>query len=256
MIDPNLTTKPLRHDEQANEDYYDCRRSLLASSSSAIRAAALEATKAVSLASGGATFDKTSACSSDQETDDTSYHSDRGRIHFSDCKLYGRDDELRRLKELYRKIVMTDEEGNTSTTTMDTSSMHSTVCSDDGRFSVASSNSKSDREDQSGLGQVVFLPGYSGSGKSSLVREFLKQLQESETIHPPWFIVGKHDEHFKADPYSAIADGISRFFTTTILPWSVVDESGGVGTKNDREDDVETTLACHRKRKEFVALQG
>ena len=63
---------------------------------------------------------------------------EKGRIKFSQKKLYGRDGELANLHNVFNRLKTTS------------------------------------------AAQVVFLPGYSGTGKSTLVREFMSQLQQQQ----------------------------------------------------------------------------
>ena len=127
----------------------------------------------------------------------------KSRLTFPLDKLYGRDSELRRLHEIYNGLV-TRNRGCTRTT----------------------------RKDSPGL-SYVFIAGYSGTGKSALVKEFIKQLEhghvqsQGTTEHfangkrrrpqTPRFISGKYEELHRADPYSAIADAFNAFGSTLLL---------------------------------------
>ena len=124
---------------------------------------------------------------------------EKGRIKFSQDKLYGRDDELSRLESIYDRVRTTN------------------------------------------VAQIVFLPGYSGTGKSALVAEFISQMRRKSKggrrgrISPQtkngdsgesaahddnasgssndnvWFVSGKFEELQSADPFSAIASGLNNF---------------------------------------------
>ena len=72
------------------------------------------------------------------EREDAEDDIEKGRIKFSQRKLYGRDEELSRLHAVY------------------------------------------DRLRKEGLAQIIFLLGYSGVGKSTLVKAFIEQLQKEE----------------------------------------------------------------------------
>ena len=124
------TTRKLRHDEQANEEYYD-------------------------------------------EREDADDDIEKGRIKFNPDRLYGRDEELRRLHAIFRRIQTTN------------------------------------------AAQIVFLPGYSGTGKSSLVRHFLRQIRTGKDGNGGsnlfWYISGKFEELQSPDPFSAIAQGLNKF---------------------------------------------
>jgi predicted ATPase len=184
---PSQPQVGLRHDEQVNEEYYDDR----------------------------------------SEADDDV---EKGKIKFPHKKLYGRDKELERLHELYqRMLVLGGKEEQKDESESDSESdapqrpqMEDHTTPKKPRF----------------MGQVIFLPGYAGTGKSSLVRQFIRQLEQQQqkplsranattsglpsvgtTISGsgvPRFISGKYDELFSSEPYSAIADGITKFFSSVI----------------------------------------
>jgi histidine kinase len=108
-----------------------------------------------------------------------------------------------------------------------------------------------DRLRTTSMAQVVFIPGYSGTGKSALVNEFIQQLERKFQIDPttntsinnnnnssnsssykkspsysPWFISGKYEEMQSPYPFSAIVDGLNKFCS-----WIVSQE----GLKSDVE---------------------
>ena len=268
---PTTATKQvLRHDEQENEDYYDRRWRVRTAAGVGVGAAAACSSLSTSTAtsttvgtsSSGTAAEhstSTSVCSCSSGDDDDDYSDGRGHIQFSTLKLYGRDDDLKRLKELYQRILPTEEKdsrqtegdgGETGCSSNDCNtsrlvrkvSLHSTEGSNDDEGELPSSPDVDERRRQQdgdrrgGSGQVVFIPGYSGSGKSALVREFQRQtLQDSSSPCRPWFISGKHDEHFKADPYSSIAEGISRFFASTFLSDSAITDQGDLDDYADDE---------------------
>ena len=76
-----------------------------------------------------------------------------------------------------------------------------------------------------GTKQVVFLNGFSGSGKSSLIEEFILQLQTGNTssknkkttkVVQPRFLSGKFDELYTSSAYSAIADAVTKYISTLL----------------------------------------
>ena len=122
------------------------------------------------------------------EQEDEGYYDDRdrsfsegslkGRINFSTKKLYGRQWHLERLGKAFKKLSQDDVDNKT---------------------------------------QIILLQGVSGTGKSSLVTEFIKQLHEndesssSSSPSPSYlFISGKHEELHSSDPFSAIVGALNR----------------------------------------------
>jgi hypothetical protein len=119
------------------------------------------------------------------EQKDEAYYDDRsdadddmekGRIKFPQNKLYGRDKELETLRNIFYQMTPQDDSVEEPTTARPAS-------------------------------RVVFLSGYSGVGKSALVKEFVKQIQaqqmnksssESSVLH----FSGKYSEQSSAaTPY-------------------------------------------------------
>ena len=104
---------------------------------------------------------------------------EKGRIKFPQNKLYGRDRELEKLRNI---------------------------------FYQGSSPSDETRPEQAS--RVVFLSGYSGVGKSALVKEFAKQVQAqqmSKSSESVLHFSGKYSEQSSAAaPFSAISDMLSQ----------------------------------------------
>lgn len=53
--------------------------------------------------------------------------------------------------------------------------------------------------------QIVTILGCSGTGKSALVHEFVKQMRSRSTSGASYFICGKFDQYSASEPYSALA---------------------------------------------------
>ena len=81
---------------------------------------------------------------------------EKGQIKFAQDKLYGRDEDLSTLLSIYDKLSPQQPEPTGG------------VVIDDGKSSSSSSSSS----------QIVFIGGYSGVGKSSLVKQFFKTLKQ------------------------------------------------------------------------------
>jgi predicted ATPase len=112
--------------------------------------------------------------------------------------------------------------------------------------------------------QVVFLPGYSGSGKSSLVQEFVRRQQQQQqpplppppppppplpqlsvaqsqqqptTAIRPWLVSGKYEELNRGNnPYSAIAQGFSHLFLSLVQ--KIVEEKGDDHDDEKNDEDA------------------
>lgn len=115
------------------------------------------------------------------------------RIVFSPDKLFGRKEELQTLKEVYKQRV--------------------------------SGNRKNDHDAADPTAfptPVVIVDGFSGTGKSTLVRKFLRELkEEADDENPctktPFSMQGKFEELQNSNPYSAIFEALSCFFQTLLL---------------------------------------
>ena len=111
------------------------------------------------------------------ERDEANDDINKGKIKFSTKKLYGRDNELETLHVLYQRMM-------TSKTTSSSSSTSSKRRQNEAKGSrpppLTTRKSKEDKKQQDRK-SIVFLPGFSGTGKSSLIKEFIKQL----TATPP-----------------------------------------------------------------------
>jgi predicted ATPase len=77
------------------------------------------------------------------------------------------------------------------------------------------------KESHSNGTPLVLIGGYSGAGKSHLVRYFAEQLtieakKDGSIIKPCYFLSGKYDENVSTDPYSAIVQAFSGFCQTLL----------------------------------------
>lgn len=130
---------------------------------------------------------------------DASDDLEKGRLKFP-SNLYGRDHELETLCNIYdslnsslagvNNIILEDDSG---------------IEDDEGGEKECWSPALSDPYDAS---RVVFIAGYCGVGKSSLVNEFIKQIQTkyiSSGDSPVLHICGKFEQGTSAAPFSAIA---------------------------------------------------
>mmetsp|Transcript_2832 Transcript_2832/g.4568 ORF Transcript_2832/g.4568 Transcript_2832/m.4568 type:complete len:274 (-) Transcript_2832:100-921(-) len=95
----------------------------------------------------------------------------KGQIKFPKEKIYGRDDELAKLRSIYNDVSQQAGENTTSA--------------------------------------AVFIAGYSGTGKSALVEAFAKQLDDAEE-DSHLFASGKYSELRAETPFSAIAEALSK----------------------------------------------
>ena len=248
-----MTSSSLRYDEQENEDYYDER---------------------------------------DNADDDLQ----KGQLVFSKKKLYGRDKELAALLESYEHMMNSEvttggTSGTTSKKTTSSSPQDNEVDSggevrsggdveavmaaaatdagDDaapGDEDPAAESDSADGEDDDDTGggqpQIVFLPGYSGTGKSALVETFLQQIHKQQeqqrppTSNPatspilssssttePRFITGKYEESYTSQSYSALAVGLNQYFGTILEKQQQLlqqqEQEGEQSAGDDDEYDVE-----------------
>eukprot|EP00984_Skeletonema_dohrnii_P035124 scaffold34618_cov202-Skeletonema_dohrnii-CCMP3373.AAC.1 len=119
---------------------------------------------------------------------------EKGRIKFPKNKLYGRDRELAVLSQLYDDMATNSNDGKEG----------AAAAGGGPRVSFLGSNNGS---------RVVFLSGYSGIGKSALVKEFIHQIQReynstanNESSSPILHFSGKYiQQSGGAAPFSAIS---------------------------------------------------
>ena len=198
------------------------------------------------------------------EQSDESHYDDRssctettdGRISFADNskKLYGREKELKQLARIYSKIT-------TSASSSARSAAAATVLSSDGNNSSESQESKdhddSEHDEDDFDAKIVLLSGLSGTGKSALVEQFVKDLDailyddSSSDINnnsgnirvvaaQHLFLSGKYDENQSADPFSGIATAIGH----------VCRELDKLGLSRNELDGIKSTI------RDAVAHQG
>ena len=133
---------------------------------------------------------------------------EKGRIKFPKNKLYGRDRELGILLQLYRGIMVTYS-GDQPNEVI-TNNKYDTVAAEGGQrvsFAVPTNDCR-----------VVFLSGYSGVGKSALVKEFINQIQQEykhESASPVLHFSGKYiQQSGGAAPFSAISEMFGNMVTS------------------------------------------
>jgi predicted ATPase len=122
---------------------------------------------------------------------------EKGRIKFPKNKLYGRDRELGVLRQLYGSMIP-NEDGTVA------------VVRRGQRVKFRRSSTINNNDSR-----VVFLSGYSGVGKSALVKEFVNQIQQeyhnsarnADSSSPVvWYLSGKYTQQSGgAAPFSAIS---------------------------------------------------
>ena len=116
---------------------------------------------------------------------DKSHRDGTERIHFPQDKIYGRDRELKTLQEIYRGMISKDD------------------------FVEEESNSK---QRSSGGAEIVFISGYSGSGKTRLVDEAVKRFTAMDETKKPIFMHGKYEELQTGDLYRGISEAFGCWY--------------------------------------------
>ena len=112
----------------------------------------------------------------------TTTMSSRLNLANTNAKFYGRKFELQQLQDAYERLTNGDEFGRKA--------------------------------------QMVLITGYSGIGKSTLVRKSQQQLKakisSSRRQQQPYFVSGKADQQRNQDPFSSIASAFSELCTKLI----------------------------------------
>lgn len=107
------------------------------------------------------------------------------RIHFSQEKFYGRQEELAKLTAIYEGIC-----------------------------------SKPSKGERDAAVSLALIAGYSGTGKSALVTRFASELEKKAKegkVKPCFFLVGKYEELQRADvPFSAISEAFNLFSSSLL----------------------------------------
>jgi len=111
------------------------------------------------------------------------------RIPFPQNKLYGRDAALETLKKSFRSFFQQQEQ-------------------------QLGEEKRDEQIKCHDVSQVIFLAGCSGTGKSALVKEFVRQIQEDPNTADDFFLVsGKYEDFKTSNPFSAISIAFGKFFT-------------------------------------------
>jgi predicted ATPase len=181
----------------------------------------------------------------DEHEDETHYDDrsdadddlEKGKIQFSKHKLYGREMELDRLEEVYRRIVVTTslKRSSSSHSINDNAEIVSGRRCEEEEDNVDAELARKDQEYGVGMSQVVFLSAYPGTGKSALVGEFVKRFQEKASSSPlsvsPRFISGKFDELLSSESYSALSDGLGQYFGRLLTSKDEQDQKESIALK-------------------------
>jgi predicted ATPase len=117
------------------------------------------------------------------------------RLDFSALKVRGREQEVQRLHSIYSRV--TQQQRRTKS------------------IDLTSSASSSRHHDTSSSPAVAMIKGISGTGKSTLVKKLIQELEvqdhQSQHAKPYYFLSGKCDELSGGDPFSAIVEAVSGF---------------------------------------------
>lgn len=155
---------------------------------------------------------------------------EKGKIKFPKNKLYGRERELGILRRLYCDMMETNNRGDNPEVVDD---QDGTVAGGGQRVSFTTSNNDC---------RVVFLSGYSGVGKSALVKEFINQIQQgNKTASPVLSFSGKYvQQSGGAAPFSAISEmfgnmvvSLSNQQSLSSSIWNRIQSSDVIGPDKD-----------------------
>ena len=215
------------------------------------------------------------------EQSDESYYDDRsngteftdGKLNFieNSRKLYGRDVELNQLEQIYDTLTRSTTNGTTGATTTTTTKTEYYISLNDQESKVFDDSEHGALSDDDDFdchdAKIVLLSGLSGTGKSALVEQFIKNLdyrivlesaQQNEEDERnaaegtsterssgtptcrPLFLSGKYDENQSSDPFYGIATAIG----------SVCRELDKLGLTRQELDRIKSTI------KSAVAEQG
>lgn len=129
----------------------------------------------------------------DERSDASDDDFEKGRIRFPRGKLYGRDGELKRLTEVYECVTVEEKALNGVEET-----------DREGPPALAVSG-------PSKTARVVFLSGLSGTGKSALVDELVRQVSSSKGGHRPLVGSGKFEQFGESAPFGAISESLEMY---------------------------------------------
>jgi len=142
---------------------------------------------------------------------------DDGRVKFSGKKLYGRYRELERLDAIYKRLCPDFDAKRTK-------------IQDDSHDDLKKNSSTSHLGTQT---QVVFLAGYSGSGKTALINEFV-QKKIAKKPNTSMLVTGKYAQSRSHYPYSAI--------TNAFRQWCKNLSKNDVQMLRDRRTEMQQTM--------------
>ena len=159
---------------------------------------------------------------------DASDDMEKGRLKFPG-NLYGRERELELLRNVYGSLA--------------------TANRGDGRNTIGNIEEEEEKEPSAvysykyDCSRVVFLAGYSGIGKSALVREFTAQIQckhQSSDESPILHTSGKYTEQSTASaPFSAISECLEKLAIDVL--------SRADNDENQNQNQTKTSRDLHSK---------
>ena len=139
-----------------------------------------------------------------EQTDESHFAQSRrldgtGRIRFPQDKIYGRDEELETLQEIYQGMINNRD--------------HNGKCA----AIQEESKEESPHEEKNSYGvdggaEIVFISGYSGSGKTRLVNEAVKRFADIDPTNKPIFVHGKYEEIQTGDLYKGISEAFGYWY--------------------------------------------
>ncbi|KAL3925054.1 MAG: hypothetical protein SGILL_000659 [Bacillariaceae sp.] len=125
------------------------------------------------------------------EEEETARLAKSGRIRFSRKKLYGREEELEKLIRLFKTVLQQPPSASDD------------ECDD----SASSSNSSDERK----VTKTVFISGFSGCGKSALIKTFVENVKSTRRISGAkchdqvLFLTAKYEKTQSSAPFSAFS---------------------------------------------------
>ena len=158
---------------------------------------------------------------------------EKGRIKFPSHKLYGRDEPLKQLHSIFQQRILsssTSKNKQLQDATAPSANHHHEKEEEEKQETVNDlthnhyndSSSATTTAFDNSYNPVVFLAGYSGTGKSSLVDCFVQQIRSmkqgskenhSSSLAPCWYLTGKFTSPLQASniPFSALARALNTF---------------------------------------------
>ena len=131
-------------------------------------------------------------------------------------QLLDRNDELKHLKHIYQCVVLDNDDDDDDDDDNDEDDDENNINNNESN----NANNHNNPHPRRRRGAVAMLSGLSGTGKSTLVQSFLRELKEDLNMPEPFFLHGKYDELSggAAEPFSAIVEAFSGFASELLLP--------------------------------------